>query len=68
MESYILKVSKERIVIFEKNWNIFFVARENLPQWDKNIQSLCYQVNGIIEKIAAVEPDWMNKTMDDQMT
>lgn len=47
---------------------VHFETRESLPQWDKNIQSLCYQVNGIIEKIAAAEPEWMNKTMDEQMT
>uniref|UniRef100_A0A336KZ05 COP9 signalosome complex subunit 4 n=1 Tax=Culicoides sonorensis TaxID=179676 RepID=A0A336KZ05_CULSO len=47
---------------------VHFETRESLPQWDKNIQSLCYQVNGIIEKIGIVEADWMNKVMDEQMT
>ncbi|XP_063698827.1 COP9 signalosome complex subunit 4 [Culicoides brevitarsis] len=47
---------------------VHFETRESLPQWDKNIQSLCYQVNGIIEKIGLVEADWMNKIMDEQMT
>lgn len=45
-----------------------FLAREILPLWDKQIQSLCYQVNDIIEKIAAVEPTWMQKRLDEQMS
>lgn len=79
MKGYIDQL--DGIVYFESEWcclwngelpwfNFFFniSAREYLPQWDKNIQSLCYQVNGIIEKIGAVEPEWMNKVMDEQMT
>ncbi|CAD7079172.1 unnamed protein product [Hermetia illucens] len=46
---------------------VHFETREVLPLWDKQIQSLCYQVNGIIEKIGAAEPAWMAKTMDEQM-
>lgn len=45
----------------------FYIARETLPTWDKQIQSLCYQVNQIIEKIAQTEPEWIAKAMDDQM-
>lgn len=52
--------------------NHFFVtAREILPLWDKQIQSICYQVNGVIEKISAAEPEWMAKTLglfDEEMT
>lgn len=44
-----------------------FAAREILPQWDKQIQSLCYQVNGLIEQIAAAEPEWMAKLMEEEM-
>lgn len=47
--------------------NVFFVAREVLPQWDKQIQSLCYQVNSIIEKIGNAEPDWISKAMENEM-
>lgn len=43
-------------------------AREILPLWDKQIQSLCYQVNKVIEKIGVAEPAWMARTMDEQMT
>ncbi|XP_013114653.1 COP9 signalosome complex subunit 4 [Stomoxys calcitrans] len=43
---------------------VHFEKREVLPLWDGQIQSLCYQVNSIIEKIAAAEPDWMAHTLD----
>lgn len=46
----------------------FFIAREVLPLWDKQIRSLCYQVNKIIEKIGVAEPAWISKLMDEQMT
>ncbi|KYN34542.1 COP9 signalosome complex subunit 4 [Trachymyrmex septentrionalis] len=46
---------------------VHFETRETLPTWDKQIQSLCYQVNQIIEKIAQTEPEWIAKAMDDQM-
>lgn len=46
---------------------LFIAAREVLPLWDKQIRSLCYQVNKIIEKIGATEPAWMAKLMDEQM-
>lgn len=48
--------------------DFFFIAREVLPLWDKQIRSLCYQVNKIIEKIGVVEPAWMSKLMDEQMS
>ncbi|KAI0214171.1 COP9 signalosome complex subunit 4 [Lamellibrachia satsuma] len=47
---------------------VHFEAREALPNWDKQIQSLCFQANNIIEKIAIHVPDWMTKTMDETMT
>lgn len=47
---------------------VHFETREVLPLWDKQIQSLCYQVNAIIEKIGAAQPVWIAKTMDEQMT
>ncbi|CAO1369526.1 unnamed protein product [Diamesa hyperborea] len=46
---------------------VHFEAREILPQWDKQIQSLCYQVNNIIEKITLAEPEWIAQKMDEQM-
>lgn len=56
------------LVIWSSYYNLtIIIAREVLPLWDKQIQSLCYQVNGIIEKIGAAEPAWMAKTMDEQM-
>ncbi|KAL1396798.1 hypothetical protein pipiens_010255 [Culex pipiens pipiens] len=46
---------------------VHFETREILPQWDKQIQSLCYQVNGLIEKISAAEPEWISKVMEEEM-
>lgn len=45
-----------------------FSAREILPLWDKQIQSICYQVNGVIEQISATEPEWLAKTLDEEMS
>lgn len=52
--------------IFLSKFSVF-AAREILPLWDKQIQSICYQVNGIIEKIGAADPAWMAKTLEEQM-
>ena len=30
------------------------------------IQSICFQVNTIIDKISIAEPEWLAKTMDSQ--
>lgn len=46
---------------------VHFEAREMLPQWDKQIQSLCFQVNNVIEKISKAEPQWFEKMMDQEM-
>ncbi|XP_050302083.1 COP9 signalosome complex subunit 4 [Anthonomus grandis grandis] len=46
---------------------VHFETRETLPQWDKQIQSLCYQVNSIIEQISKAHPDWLAKVMEEQM-
>lgn len=46
---------------------VHFETREVLPTWDKQIQSLCYQVNQIIEKITNNDPDWITKAMEEQM-
>lgn len=53
---------------FNRNNFDFFSAREILPLWDKQIQSICYQVNGVIEKISASEPEWLAKTLDEEMS
>jgi len=42
-------------------------VQEALPTWDKQIQSLCFQVNSIIEKIAATAPEWLSSASDQQM-
>ncbi|XP_017784986.1 PREDICTED: COP9 signalosome complex subunit 4 [Nicrophorus vespilloides] len=46
---------------------VHFETRETLPQWDKQIQSVCYQVNSVIELITKSEPEWIAKVMEDQM-
>ncbi|KAK7869618.1 hypothetical protein R5R35_009992 [Gryllus longicercus] len=46
---------------------VHFETREVLPQWDKQIQSLCYQVNQIIEKMTNSEPEWIAKALEEQM-
>ncbi|XP_049802081.1 COP9 signalosome complex subunit 4 isoform X1 [Schistocerca nitens] len=46
---------------------VHFETREVLPTWDKQIQSLCYQVNQIIEKITNTEPEWIAKALEEQM-
>ncbi|KAI9553716.1 hypothetical protein GHT06_021647 [Daphnia sinensis] len=42
---------------------VHFESREVLPAWDRQIQSLCYQVNNSIEKITNVAPEWMAKSI-----
>lgn len=47
---------------------IFLSAREPLPTWDKQIQSLCFQVNNLLEKIRQAAPEWAAQAMETQMT
>uniref|UniRef100_X1ZGW4 COP9 signalosome complex subunit 4 n=1 Tax=Capitella teleta TaxID=283909 RepID=X1ZGW4_CAPTE len=42
---------------------VHFEARVALPRWDVQIQSLCFQVNNIIEKITQSAPEWMGKQL-----
>jgi COP9 signalosome complex subunit 4 len=46
---------------------VHFESRDVLETWDRQIQSLCFQVNSIIEKVVAAEPEWMQKNMDGKM-
>jgi len=46
---------------------VHFESRQVLDNWDKQIQSLCFQVNSVIDKISTTEPDWLNRTMESQM-
>ncbi|XP_078487295.1 COP9 signalosome subunit 4 [Ciona intestinalis] len=43
---------------------VFFERRETLPTWDVQIQSLCLEVNSIVDKISAVHQDWVNRKME----
>ncbi len=38
---------------------VHFESRGAIQSWDAQIQGLCFQVNSIIERIQAVEPDWL---------
>jgi len=42
---------------------LFFLASEQLAQWDRRIESFCVQVNQVLDKIQLVHPDWCQKTM-----
>uniref|UniRef100_A0A8C7QYD1 COP9 signalosome complex subunit 4 n=1 Tax=Oncorhynchus mykiss TaxID=8022 RepID=A0A8C7QYD1_ONCMY len=47
---------------------VHFETREPLPTWDKQIQSLCFQVNNLLEKITAAAPEWTAQAIEAQMT
>ncbi|KAK6170615.1 hypothetical protein SNE40_018970 [Patella caerulea] len=47
---------------------VHFESPETLPTWDKQIQSLCFQVNNIMEKISTTAPEWMSKAMENQLS
>uniref|UniRef100_A0A672LBP5 COP9 signalosome complex subunit 4 n=1 Tax=Sinocyclocheilus grahami TaxID=75366 RepID=A0A672LBP5_SINGR len=46
----------------------YFQTREPLPTWDKQIQSLCFQVNNLLEKISQAAPAWTAQAIEAQMT
>merc|ERR1712126_65593 len=46
---------------------VHFERRQMLDTWDRQIQSLCHQVNSVIDKITTKEGEWLNKTMESQM-
>lgn len=47
---------------------VHFESQDALPSWDKQIQSLCVQVNDLVEKIKLVDPEWMSKVEESQMS
>lgn len=55
-----------RIII---NFFCFVAARDVLPTWDKQIESLCYHVNHVVDLMSnqPVIRDWMNKHLSEQM-
>ena len=62
-------ITEERMVghIDQIDSVVHFERRQMLDTWDKQIQSLCVQVNSIIDKISTKEPDWLKKTVESQM-
>jgi len=47
---------------------VHFESRQVLESWDSQIKSLCFQVNSVVDKIAMAEPDWLAKTIENQMS
>ncbi len=47
---------------------IFLIAPEFLPNWDKQVQELCNQVNALIEKIQVIEPEWSKSALECQIS
>ena len=43
------------------------VAPQCLPSWDKQMQTLCTQVNLVIEKIQFLEPEWSRVALASQI-
>lgn len=43
---------------------VFFEHRESLPMWDEQIQSLCLEVNAVVDKISSKHPKWAAEQMD----
>ncbi|XP_023324585.1 COP9 signalosome complex subunit 4-like [Eurytemora carolleeae] len=62
-------ITEERLVghIDQIDSTLHFETREILESWDKQIQSLCFQVNNVLDKIGAVEPEWVDKTLESLM-
>ena len=44
-----------------------YTEQEALPSWDRKIRYVCYQVNGIMDKISAQHSQWVSSTLDAQM-
>lgn len=64
-----MEIAKKLRINFCVGWLFcgFFAAREALPTWDKQIQSLCFQVNNLLEKISQTAPEWTAQAMEAQM-
>ncbi len=60
---FISKVNIDSLDKIRKDDEIYFLASEQLAQWDRRIESFCVQVNQVLDKIQAVHPDWCQKTM-----
>ena len=62
-------ISEERMQghIDQIDSTVHFETRQVLESWDGQIQSLCWQVNSIIDKITVAEPAWIAKAQENQM-
>ena len=43
-------------------------GRDALPSWDRQIESVCQQVNQVVEQISALHPQWVAETLETQMS
>lgn len=46
---------------------LHFDTKDVLPDFDKSIQSLCFQVNNIIDKMSSYNPEWLTHNLEQQM-
>ena len=46
---------------------VHFSSCDLLPNWDEQIRGICYQVNGIVEKINTYHGDWIAKKTEVEM-
>jgi len=44
------------------SYDFIFLVEETLVSWDSQIQSICTQVNTIVDMIGKAQPDWLAKT------
>jgi len=43
---------------------VYFETRDSLPAWDNQIQSVCVEVNSLVDKISAAHPEWTTQKLD----
>ena len=63
---FILEVKFSKLLILIMLLKFYLKAPEFLPNWDKQVQELCTQVNAVIEKIQTVEPEWSRNVLECQ--
>jgi len=46
---------------------LYFEDRDVLPQWDKQIESVCCQLNNVIDMVRSNQPEWYLKSSQENM-
>lgn len=54
-------------LIFNLIFIFFILETQYLPNWNKQMQNLCTQVNFVIEKIQQSEPEWSRVALASQI-